>query len=80
MLQGYNKQLLHREASILLPEQFEDWEEVKVNIVVVSLFTYITSMLGSLEGNGSHYYPWITILEGAKKVCLLDNNLPLQEL
>ena len=39
----HNERLLHREASILSPEQFEDWEEVKVNAIVILLFAFLAS-------------------------------------
>ena len=39
----HNKRLLHREVSILLLEQFKDWEEVKVNAIIILLFTFLAS-------------------------------------
>jgi hypothetical protein len=76
---------LHREASILLPEQFEDWDKAKVNVIIVPLFACLANIN---EETGSEELEQETLLsldnipskEGEESLLSLDNNSPLQEL
>jgi hypothetical protein len=83
MPQDHDEQLLHREASILSPEQFEDWDKAKVNIIVVPLFTCLanTNKETRREENRSKEtllsLDNISSKEGEESLSSLDNNSPL---
>jgi hypothetical protein len=90
MPQDHDEWLLHREASILLLEQFEDWDKAKVNMIVVPLFTCLANINKETgrEENRSEELEQETLLsldnmsseEGEELLLSLDNNSPLQEL
>jgi hypothetical protein len=83
MPQDYDEWLLHREASILLLEQFEDWDKAKVNMIIVPLFACLanTNEETGREENGSKEtllsLDNISSKEGEELLSSLDNNSPL---
>ena len=90
MPQDYDERLLHREASILSPEQFEDWGEVKANVITVPLFACLVGVSGrgeeepmiSLDDISNSTKNDLVPSAGTPEGSLLsvDNNSPLQEL
>ena len=68
-----------------MPEQFKDWEEIKVNIIIVPLFTYTVKILeegkersmlslDNIPNNNRREYS-VSTLKGS--LLSIDNNSPL---
>jgi hypothetical protein len=87
MPQDHDEWLLHREVSILLLEQFEDWDKAKVNMIIVPLFACLANVNEETgrEENGSEELEQETLLsldnmsskEGEELLLSLDNNSSL---
>jgi hypothetical protein len=76
---------MHREASILSLEQFEDWDKAKVNVIVVPLFACPANINEETGSEEREQEPLLSLdnisrEEGEESMLSLDNNSPLQEL
>jgi hypothetical protein len=82
MPQDHDKQLMHREASILSLEQFEDWDKAKVNVIIVPLFACPANINEETGSEEREQEPLLSLdnisrEEGEKSMLSLDNNSPL---
>jgi hypothetical protein len=82
MPQDYDEWLLHREASILLLEQFKDWDKAKVNMIIVPLFACLANVNKETRREENRSEPLLSLdniskEEGEELMLSLDNNSPL---
>jgi hypothetical protein len=73
---------LHREASILSLEQFEDWDKAKVNVIVVPLFACLANINEETRREEREQDPLlssdnISSEGGGESMPSVDNNSPL---
>jgi hypothetical protein len=73
---------LHREASILSPEQFKDWDKAKVNMIIVPLFACLANINKENRSKELEQEPLLSLdnmssEEGEESLLSLDNNSPL---